>query len=133
MSTARRFTLAGCLQGARLTLPLLPGMMVFASAFGTAAAQKGLTLAQAVGLSAFVFAGASQMVGLELWREVWSLSTLLALMTVTAIINARMVLMGATLQPWLAGEPKTRSALAAFFLTDANWLITTRYAADGGR
>src|SRR5215208_5613468 len=87
MSTARRFTFAGCLQGARLTLPLLPGMVVFASAFGTAAAQKGLTLAQTVGVSAFVFAGASQMVGLELWREVWSLSTLLALMTVTAIIN----------------------------------------------
>jgi len=133
MPRTHRFTLAGCLRGARLTLPLLPGMLVFASAFGTAAAQKGLTLSQTLGLSAFVFAGASQMVGLELWREVWTLSTLLTLITVTAIINARMVLMGAALQPWLAGEPKVQSAVSAFFLTDANWLIATRYAAEGGR
>jgi predicted branched-subunit amino acid permease len=133
MPATSRFTLAGCLLGARLTLPLLPGMLVFASAFGAAAAQKGLTLAQTLGLSAFVFAGASQMVGLELWRNVWTPGGLLALVTVTAVINARMILMGAAIQPWLAGEPKARSALSVFVLTDANWLIATRYAGEGGR
>jgi predicted branched-subunit amino acid permease len=48
------FTFAGCLQGARYTMPVWPGMLVFASAFGAAAAQKGLTLGQTLGLSAFV-------------------------------------------------------------------------------
>jgi predicted branched-subunit amino acid permease len=132
-AASSRFTLAGCLLGARLTLPLLPGMVVFASAFGAAAAQKGLTLAEAVGLSAFVFAGASQMVALELWQEVWTLGNILAVMTLTAVINARMVLMGATIQPWLAGEPRARNALTVFVLTDANWLIATRYESEGGR
>ena len=66
---AAPYTLAGCLHGARLCLPLTPGLLVFGAAFGTAAAQKGLSLWEAVGLSAFVFAGAAQMVGLELWRE----------------------------------------------------------------
>jgi predicted branched-subunit amino acid permease len=126
------FTLAGCRHGARLVLPVLPGVCVFASAFGAAAAQKGLTVGQALAMSAFVYAGASQMVALELWRETWSLSTLLAVMAVTATVNARMVLMGAAIQPWLAPAPKLQNALNLFFFTDANWLIGTRYRAEGG-
>jgi predicted branched-subunit amino acid permease len=128
-----RFSLAGCLEGARYTLPLLPSMFVFASAFGTAAAQKGLGLGETLGISAFVFAGAAQMVAIEIWREVWTPGTLLTLMTVTAVINARLILMGASIQHWLADEPKARIALSAFLLTDANWLISTRYSSEGGR
>jgi predicted branched-subunit amino acid permease len=133
MSSPRSpLTLEGCLYGARLTLPLLPGVAVFASAFGAAAAQKGLTFAEAVAMSAFVYAGASQMVALELWRETWSLSTILAIATLTAVVNARMILMGAALQPWLAGAPRSRTIVNLFFLTDANWLLGMRYRAEGG-
>lgn len=127
------FTLQGCIRGARLTLPLMPGLIVFASAFGAAAVQKGLTLGEALAMSIFVFAGASQMVALEVWREAWSSTTLLELVAVTGIINARMILMGASLQPWLAGDPPARNAVNLFLLTDANWLIGTRYRAEGGR
>src|SRR5829696_8802781 len=70
------YSRAGALDGARLTLPLLPGIVVYASAFGAAAAQKGLSLCEAVAFSAFVFAGASQMLALELWTEPWTLSAL---------------------------------------------------------
>lgn len=127
------FTLSGCLQGMRYTLPLLPGLVVFASAFGAAAVQKGLTLSQALGMSAFVFAGAAQMVALELWQSAWSPASILAITALTAVINSRMILMGAAIQPWLAGDPKARTALNLFFLTDASWLISTRYHNEGGR
>jgi predicted branched-subunit amino acid permease len=130
--SAPPFTLAGCLEGARFVLPVLPGVCVFASAFGAAAAQKGLTVWEALAMSTFVYAGASQMVGLELWRETWSLSTILAIMAVTATVNARMILMGAAIQPWLAAAPKAQNAVNLFFFTDANWLIGTRYRAQGG-
>ena len=70
---------------------------MFALAFGAAAAQKGLSLGETLGLSAFVYAGASQMVGLEIWQKAWTPSTILTIMTVTAIVNARMILLGATL------------------------------------
>ena len=126
------FTLAGSLEGARLVLPVLPGVCVFATAFGAAAAQKGMTVWQALSMSAFVYAGASQMVALELWRETWSLSTILTVMAVTATVNARMVLMGAAMQPWMAAAPPAQNALNLFFFTDANWLIGTRYRAEGG-
>jgi predicted branched-subunit amino acid permease len=126
-------TLAAAAHGARLCLPLLPGVLVFATAFGAAAVGKGLTLAQAVAMSGLVYGGASQMVALELWRDAWSWPAVLAVATVTTIVNARMILMGAAIQPWLAPAPKARNALQVFFLTDANWLLGSRYHAEGGR
>jgi predicted branched-subunit amino acid permease len=127
------FSSAGLRHGARAALPAFPGFIMFAVAFGTAAAQKGLSLGETMGLSAFVYAGASQMVGLEIWQQVWTPSTILTIMTVTAVVNARMILLGATLQPWLKDEPLARTALNLFLLTEAGWLVGTRYHSEGGR
>ncbi|HEV2557984.1 MAG TPA: AzlC family ABC transporter permease [Microvirga sp.] len=131
--TRPSFTLAGFLRGARYSLPLWPGIVVFGSAFGAAAVQKGLTFAETMAMSAFVYAGASQMVALEIWPQVWTPANIVGTTAVVAVINARMILMGAAIQPWLKGEPKARTALNLFFLTDANWLIGTGYHAGGGR
>jgi predicted branched-subunit amino acid permease len=135
MSPALRphFSTAGLRHGARAALPAFPGFIMFAVAFGTAAAQKGLSLGETLGLSTFVYAGASQMVGLEIWQQVWTPSTILTIMTVTAVVNARMILLGATLQPWLKDEPLARTALNLFLLTEAGWLVGTRYHSEGGR
>ncbi len=135
MSSSSRpyFSAAGFKHGARAALPAFPGFIMFSLAFGTAAAQKGLSLAEAFGLSAFVYAGASQMVALEIWQEVWSPSTILTIMTVTAVVNSRMILLGATLQPWLRHEPLSRSALNLFLMTEAGWIVSTRYHNEGGR
>jgi predicted branched-subunit amino acid permease len=135
MSPALRphFSTAGLRHGARAALPAFPGFIMFAVAFGTAAAQKGLSLGETLGLSAFVYAGASQMVGLEIWQQVWTPSTILTIMTVTAVVNARMILLGATLQPWLKDEPLARTALNLFLITEAGWLVGTRYHSEGGR
>jgi predicted branched-subunit amino acid permease len=127
------FSSAGLALGARAALPLFPGYIVFAMAFGTAAAQKGLSLGEVLGMTAFVYAGAAQMVGLEIWQEVWSPGTLLTIVTVTAVINARLVLLGLTLQPWLRNEPLARTALNLFLVTDAGWIVATRYHQEGGR
>jgi predicted branched-subunit amino acid permease len=131
-SSPAPFTFAGAMIGARLTLPLVPGIVVFATAFGAAASQKGLDLWQTMALSAFVFAGASQMVALEVWRDGWTVASAFGLMMITLTINARMILMGAAIQPWMAGTPKGRSAAMLFFLTDANWLLAMRHRAEGG-
>ncbi len=103
---AAPFTRAGILRGVRLSLPLWPSIAVFGAAFGAAAAQRGVSLAEAAGASALVYAGSAQMVTLEVWGQPWTVSALLAAMTVTGLINARMILMGATtIQPWMRGTP----------------------------
>ena len=72
-------TLAGCLAGARLVAPSLPGIVAFAFAFGAGSVEKGLTAWENLGMSLFVAAGASQMLSLELWRDSWTLGTLLTI------------------------------------------------------
>lgn len=126
-------TWQGCLQGARLTLPILPGLAVYALAFGTASSHRGLTFAESLSMSAIVYAGAAQMLSLEMWRESWTPAGLLTVMIVTATVNARFVLMGAALQPWMRGLSPVRSAIGLFFLVDASWLIGMRYHDGGGR
>jgi 4-azaleucine resistance transporter AzlC len=127
------FTLAGVRQGFALTVPTLPGTIVFGMAFGAAASAKGLSLVEAAAMSAFVYAGMSQMVALEAWQATWTGSTALGVMMLTAVVNSRMMLMGAAIHPWLSGYSHRFNAAQLFLLTDANWIIGTRYHADGGR
>lgn len=131
-SSPAPFTLKGALIGARMTLPLFPGIVVFATAFGAAASQKGLDVWQTMALSTFVFAGAAQMVALEVWRDSWTVASAVGVTVLTLTINARMILMGAAIQPWLAGTPKLATAPMLFLLTDASWLVGMRHRAEGG-
>jgi predicted branched-subunit amino acid permease len=128
-----QITVAGMALGLRRVMVLIPGIVVFSVAFGAAAAAKGLSLFEAVLMSALVYAGVSQLVAMELWRPEWSWGAIIGLAAVTATVNARMVLQGAALQPWFARYPVAVNALHLFFFTDANWLIGTRYQGEGGR
>ncbi len=124
---------AGMLLGIRKVSVLIPGIIVFAVAFGAAASAKGMSLIEAMLMSALVYGGVSQLVAMELWRPEWSWGAIIGLAVVTATVNARMILQGASLQPWFAPYSKTLNAWHLFFFTDANWLIGTRYHAEGGR
>jgi len=129
-------TRAGILLGFRMVLPALPGVIVFAAAFGAAASAKGLTLLEAGLMSALVFAGMSQMVALEAWPHAgaaWTWATVAGLTLLTAVVNSRMVLQGASLHPWLSAHGDGLNALQLGLLTDANWLVGERYHAGGGR
>lgn len=126
-------TAAGCLAGMRMALPILPGLVVFSVAFGAAAAQKGLTLGEALAMSAFVCAGAAQLLTLELWRETWTVSGILAVVLVTLTVNGRYVLQGASLQPWLKEARPLSRAFALLFLFEASWIVAERHRAEGGR
>lgn len=125
-------TAAGMMLGLRKVSVLMPGIVVFAVAFGAAASAKGLSLFETLLMSGFVYAGVAQLVSLELWRPEWTWGAIAGIAVVTATVNARMVLQGASLQPWFAKYPKTLNAFHLFFFTDANWLIGTRYRARAG-
>jgi len=111
---------------------MVPGTMVFAAAFGTLAAQKGLTLAETVLMSALVFGGASQLVAMEVWNSPITLASVVSLAVVTAIVNSRFILMGATLRPWLGALAPWQVYAALNSTVDATWLVATRYRAEGG-
>ena len=126
-------SLKGCVQGALLCVPVFPGIIVFGAGFGTVAAQKGLTFLETVLMNSFVYAGASQFVAMEIFKEPLDHGTLIAMIGVTAAVNMRMLLIGASLRPWLGQLPGHQTYPALFFLTDLNWLLTLAQYDKGER
>ena len=131
-SASPRWGLAGLRYGVKHTLPLIPGTAVFGMAFGTVAAQKGLTLTETATMSAFVFSGAAQMVAMEIWNHPITIGTILTLAASTFVVGLRMVLMGASLRPWLGDLPAAQIYPPLLLNTDSTWMIALRYREEGG-
>ncbi|AKX52559.1 AzlC family ABC transporter permease [Thiopseudomonas alkaliphila] len=104
--------------GFQQLLPISLFVAAFGTAFGLAATQMGLSNNNILLMSAFVFAGASQFAVLELWGT--QVSIIPVLVTVFAI-NARHLLMGATLYPWLKNLPPRQRYGSMLLVSDANW------------
>lgn len=125
-------TIAGLHNGALMALPFLPGVFFFGAAFGTLAAQKGMTLGEALLFSGLTFAGASQFAAMDAWRESWTLAGFIAIGAIVGIVNLRLFLMSAALRPWLHGLPPSFVYSQFFVLTDVNYIVASRYRAEGG-
>ena len=87
---------------------MVPGTVVFAAAYGTLAAQKGLSLTEAVLMSALVFGGASQLVALEVWTNPLMAWTVVSLAVVTAIAPPARQTKSAECAPITSIPPRTR-------------------------
>lgn len=125
------FTLGGAAAGFRACVPVAIGVAVYGVLFGLLARQKGLSLVEAQSMSLLVFAGASQLIALDLWGPNLPVFSLIA---TTFIVNLRHVLMGAALSPQLLRLPAPRAFGSLFFMTDESWAVTlSRLTADNRR
>ncbi len=112
-------------QGIIDILPILAAAGVIGLLWGTQAASKGLSPLEAGLMSATVFAGASQIIAIELWRDPapWFF------LTVTAfIVNVRHVLMGASLSRHMGEIPQGWRAPLLYVMADENWALSERRA-----
>ena len=115
-------------QGARDALPIAVGIIPFGLVAGAAAVEAGFGLEGAVGFSAIVFAGASQLAAIDLLSG----GSGVAIAVLTAwLINLRMVMYSAALAPWLSHEPTRRRALAAYVLTDQAFALSITHYGKG--
>jgi 4-azaleucine resistance transporter AzlC len=107
-------------KGVRDTLPLVIGAIPFGIIFGTLSSQTGLSAAGTIGMSLFVFAGASQFIatGLVGAGTVWPMIVL-----TTFVVNFRHLLYTATLLPNLKKLPGYWQAILAFGLTDETFAV----------
>lgn len=106
--------------GFRQMVPISVFVMVFGAAFGLAATQKGLDATWTVIMSALVFAGAAQFATLDLWGPQ---VPIVALALTVFAINARHLLMGATLYPWLRHLPPRPRYGVMTVISDVNWAL----------
>jgi 4-azaleucine resistance transporter AzlC len=113
-----RFTASGVWRGGVEIAPIAAFVIPFGIAFGVAASAKGISPGISVFMSIAIYAGASQFAVLDLWYAPLPLATLA--LTVLAV-NARHILLGAALAPWLLQVPILRRLAALLLLSDANF------------
>jgi predicted branched-subunit amino acid permease len=125
--SALRYTPAGIAAGLRDGLPLALSVLPWGLAFGIAA-QPLVSMLQGLVMSAYVYSGTAQFVALKMWEHPLPIVSLLA---AVFAINARYLLQGLTLAPWLAPLPRWQRWGTLFFLGDAGWAASLRRFESG--
>ncbi len=111
-------------------IELLPAMVAaapIALLYGAIATGKGLSPLEVALSSALIFAGGAQLAAIELWTTPVPIA---ALVLSTFLINARYILMSASLAPKVAHLPFGGRLLAFHVLADENWALAERRAAS---
>lgn len=120
----------GIARGGRRLAPITLFVFCFGLAFGVAATGAGLSPGLTAAMSGLVFAGASQLAVLDLWGVQ---VPLLPLVLITFAVNARHLLMGASLYVWFRELPPARRFAAAAMISDVNWAMALAAYRDGER
>lgn len=123
-------TLDGTIRGAKTIWPVAVAVLPFGITFGVSAREAGLPASTTLSMSALVFSGAAQFAVLDLWSDPVPLFPLvLALLAV----NARNIIMGVSVYPWISRLSKYKIAMITSVLTDANWAVSMDAYVNGER
>jgi predicted branched-subunit amino acid permease len=122
-TTANAAYWAGVRDGAPFILMAIP----FATLFGVIATDAGLTLAQTMGFTILVIAGAAQFAALQLMVENASIAFVLL---AALAVNLRMAMYSAALVPYLGVAPLWQRACIAYLNFDQTYITSVaRYEA----
>jgi 4-azaleucine resistance transporter AzlC len=114
--------------GMQATIPLELGAIPFGIIFGALAVtgDRPLTPAAAMGMSAFVFAGSAQFIGVNLYAQGLALPFIVL---TTFIVNLRHALYSASLAPYMKHLPQRWLLPLGFWLTDESYaIVIQRYS-----
>jgi Predicted branched-chain amino acid permease (azaleucine resistance) len=107
-------------RGVRHGLPFLLVIVPFGLLFGVAATNAGLDLAQVMGFSIMVIAGAAQFTALQLMGDHAPVVLVLA---ASLAVNLRMAMYSAALTPHLGKAKTWQKALVAYFMVDQAYAL----------
>jgi 4-azaleucine resistance transporter AzlC len=124
------FTAAGVRRGFFAAQPLAPGVLVYGMVFGVLASERGLAWFQSLLMSIFVYSGSAQLAVLQGWSQTPAIASVVATIL---LMNARYVLYGASLQPWLGTASRSQALGSLFVLGDGNWALSMREYQAGYR
>jgi predicted branched-subunit amino acid permease len=117
------------LRGARRSVPIVVAIVPFGLLFGALSVANGLTVGQSVAMSASIVAGASQLVGIQLFNQ--KVAVWIVVLSIFAV-NFRHVLYSAAAGRRIRTFPLWQKAIAFFFLTDPQF-AETEQAGEAGR
>ncbi len=107
-------------RGLRDSLPFLLVVIPFGMVFGVVAIEAGLTVAETMGFSIGVFAGASQLAAVQLMAD--NAPIIIVIATALAV-NLRLAMYSASLAPHLGSAPVWQRALVAYLLVDQSYAL----------
>lgn len=110
-STAKSSFRSGFVQG----LPFVFVIAPFGALFGVVGSEAGLDIAQVMGFTVLVIAGAAQFTAVQLMTENAPVVLILA---AALMVNLRMAMYSASLVPYLGAAPLWQRALVAYFNVD---------------
>lgn len=115
--------------GARDVSPILLGVIPFGLITGAVGVSVGMPEWAAIGTSQIIFAGASQLVAMQLMAGHASMAVIIL---TALVINARMFMYSASLAPHFNGMHPLKKAFLAYLLTDQAYAVSiTRFDEDG--
>ena len=112
------FSAQGFLKGFTSGLPIAVGVASYGLVFGVLSREAGLDLWTSLGMSVFVFAGASQFVALDMWNTPLPVFAIIA---TTFVVNMRHILMGAVLADTFKNLNPAQKYGSLFFMVDESW------------
>ncbi len=122
--TPRAAFLEGLKNGAPFVIVVAP----FALLFGVLATEAGLNVAEVMGFSVLVIAGAAQFTALQLMSE--QAPTVIILVSALAV-NLRMAMYSASLVPFVGSAPMWQRVLMSYLMFDQNYALSiTRFETD---
>jgi 4-azaleucine resistance transporter AzlC len=116
------------LRGTRFGIPVVVASAPFGLLFGALAVDNGFSVFEAVLMSATIYAGASQMVGIELFGQ--SVAPWLIVFSIFAV-NFRHILYSAAVGRRVPHWSFTRKAIGFFFLVDPQYAESERKGERG--
>ncbi|HEU4602472.1 MAG TPA: AzlC family ABC transporter permease [Steroidobacteraceae bacterium] len=123
------FTKAGVMEGVRECFPIALSVLPWGFAFGVAS-QPLVSFPKGLVMSAYICSGTAQFVALGMWHHPIAIASLL--LAVFAI-NARYLLQGMTLAPWMNQIPAWQRWGTLFFLSDGCWAASIKRFENGYR
>jgi|TARA_B110000263_G_scaffold215797_1_gene200995 4-azaleucine resistance transporter AzlC len=117
------------LSGVRDELPLMIGVAPFGLVFGVLGLASGLTALQTILMSSIIFAGASQVIFVQMWSTGVPAPIIGASVSV---VNLRHSLYSASVAPYLQGLSVRWRLLLAYLLTDEAYAVSINRFREGG-
>ncbi|MDP5305902.1 AzlC family ABC transporter permease [Paracoccus spongiarum] len=106
------------------SVPFLIVIIPFALLFGVVALEAGMDLAQVMGFSVLVLAGASQFTAVQLLSD--NAPAIIVILSGLAV-NLRMAMYSASLSPWLRRASARQKAWIAYALIDQSYALAIQH------
>jgi predicted branched-subunit amino acid permease len=129
------FTLSGVMRGVRDSIGLAFSVLIYGAIFGLLAKTAAMSLAEAMLMSGVVYSGSAQMVAVNAMEagRIPVGTAAFAVATTILLLNARYMLYGAAIRPWL-GQCSPHQAYATLaIMGDGSWILSMKAHQAGER